>query len=268
MTIHRAPHDRGHPYTVIDNTILDSDLSNNAKVVMWTLLSNRDDWKPHSQQLMARLNMSRKPFDKAIKELKEYGLLSITKTNGNKGHYDYDWDIKEVSSSLAQTSTNSSKNEESTEVEPQRSISDTANGNATIYTISSLFRIDFDYFISESPLCDMSDQDRTALFNLAGRLNHEIKIHGYQYSGSTEKETSRMMKVAFIKSIHKQPNPIGYIISTVDGWIKSDLLSMDDLERDQLERSDSELYDVLKMHDIGEDYIGILDDNGVDWDMM
>lgn len=232
---------------------------------MWTLLSNRDDWKPHKQQLMDRLKMTRRPFDNGIKELKEAGFLSITKTNGSSGHYDYDWDIKEVGSVL-ETSNDNGKNEESDRTKPENSNAapKEVTGN-TNYPISLLFRMDFDFFVAESPLNNISDQDRTTLFNLAGRLNHQIKE---SYPDNAEKETGRMMKIALIKAIHKQPNPIGYIISTVDGWIKRNLLSMDDLERDQQERSGSELYDVLRMHDIGDDYINSLDENSIDWNMM
>lgn len=270
MGIERAPHNREHPYTVLDNEILDSDLSNNAKVVMWALLRNRDDWKPHRTELMTRLKMTRKPFDKSLKELKEAGYLDIVRIQGERGHYDYDWNIREIASTVKKLDNQSIDNDEASTQPESQSLTDVPKGDTgnTNYPISLVFRIDFDYFIADSPLSGISERDRTTLFVLAGRLNHEMIERGCSYPDGTEKETSRMMKVAVIRSIKKQPNPIGYIVSTVNNWIQNDMVDMTDLENQQETKTGKKLSDILGMRDASEDYIYQLDNNDIEWDLL
>lgn len=255
MDLQRAPHNREHPYTVVDNqVILNKDMSTNARMILITLLLNRDDWQPYKAELASRIGIGEKPFDKALKELKEFGYVNIKRNRGNVGRYSYNWKVREVSDLAPVFESPSAVSE------PLPSHSEQEN------LLSQAFRLDLKLFIDYSPLYEFIDeQSRKALLKLANRLYKAIDESGSSYE-DTEKETSRMMKIALIRAVHKQPNPIGYVVSTIDSWIKNGLLTTDDLEKDQQDRTGKTMADVLGLHDSGDDYI--LDLDNFDWNML
>jgi len=75
-TILRKPHDRDHPYVVMDKTIFENpDISWKAKGLMGYLLSRPDDWQVIIGDLVNRSTDGKTAVRSALKELEQHGYL-------------------------------------------------------------------------------------------------------------------------------------------------------------------------------------------------
>jgi len=255
MTIIRAPRDKDHPFTSMANSVRDSVESSGMTVagmgLLWLMLTNKDDWRFNQDNLLKRSGLKRTAFTNARKELERAGYLEIKERRVN-GHFDNEWIVRDLTGNEVTSN--------------QLPVQSDYTGDDT-KLLSQSFMPDIRVFMMDSPFEDMSQQDEQTLLKLAGRLYRNIDKSGSGYEG-TEKETSRMMKIALIRAVHKQPNSIGYVVSTVDSWIKKSLLTTDDLERDQQNRTGKTMADVLGLHNSGDDYLYMIDEDEIDWNML
>lgn len=79
--IHRAPKDKTHPFTPISNEIIDNtQLSAEARLILIKMLRNRDDYSYSIEKISHSTGISISKVTRAIKELKDYGYLRISKS--------------------------------------------------------------------------------------------------------------------------------------------------------------------------------------------
>jgi len=97
MCIFRSPHDRKHPYVIINKEIfLSQFLTLKAKGLLGYLLSLPDDWKISSRHLAKVLNVDLHTILRILKELMDAGYVRRTEIKNEKKQFaSYDYEVAE-----------------------------------------------------------------------------------------------------------------------------------------------------------------------------
>ena len=105
--IRREPKDAEHPYTMINNAVIeDPDLSLKAKGLLTYLLSKPDDWKFYVDQLSRCLKEHRNTIARVMQELIDAGYCERTEIRGKDGKFaGYDYDVYEIKNRAQECST-------------------------------------------------------------------------------------------------------------------------------------------------------------------
>lgn len=92
--IHRSEHAKN--FTMLNNEILESDLSDGAFRLLVFMLSCSDDWKFSLHGLAYCLNLSERTVSDRLAELKRAGYISQKRTINERGQFEAcEWDVFE-----------------------------------------------------------------------------------------------------------------------------------------------------------------------------
>ena len=92
--IHRSEHAKN--FTMLNNEILESDLSDGAFRLLVFMLSCSDDWKFSLKGLAYCLGLSERTVSDRLTELKQAGYISQKRATNKRGQFEAcDWDVYE-----------------------------------------------------------------------------------------------------------------------------------------------------------------------------
>lgn len=84
-------------FTIIDNEIIyNTNLSDNAKIILIYMLSKTDDWQFHENEIGKSLNKSISTIRRGIRELETNGYLTRKRYRNNNGKFGYEFKIYEI----------------------------------------------------------------------------------------------------------------------------------------------------------------------------
>lgn len=100
-TTQRCPHDKKHPYTIINNDIIvDTNISATARILLIYMLSRPEGWIFYHNQLGAALGFGETAIRSAFEDLINAGYAYRERRKSSKGHFvPYDYFITEIPNS-------------------------------------------------------------------------------------------------------------------------------------------------------------------------
>lgn len=84
-------------FTLIDNAIIcNTNLSDNAKVILIYMLSKIDNWQFHENEIAESLNKSVSTIRRGIRELEDNGYLIRKRYRNKNGKFGYEFKVYEI----------------------------------------------------------------------------------------------------------------------------------------------------------------------------